>query len=235
MFFRKMRRKIREILHRTDRMEANLESITYQTYYHSNQEKIFSFNHFFDKSPQSRWQRKYQQCGTIKFYLPYALDDWLQSIILRTSDFYDIASLQRVDKYLPSNATICDIGANVGNHSIYWAMVRGAARIYAFEPIKETYDLLCKNIALNGLDNKCNLFHLALGEQQSRGSIKASFNDNIGATQICNDTSGELIIESLDRLENLGTFAHKIDFVKIDVEGFEGEVLSGGGGILCST
>ncbi|WP_158654265.1 FkbM family methyltransferase, partial [Helicobacter felis] len=43
------------------------------------------------------------------------------------------------------------------------------------------------------------------------------------------DENGNLPVTSLDELQKEGNFANKIDFIKIDVEGFESHVLRGGG------
>nr|QGT50470.1 hypothetical protein Helico5904_1420 [uncultured Helicobacter sp.] len=229
-----------DMMNKINEMSASVsgnmqEILACQILYYSNKDKVFAFNHFFDRDQPLYYGRKYKQCGEIKFYLPYALSDWIQAIILRTKDFYGIEGLEKVDKYIPKNAQILDIGANIGNHSIYWAMVKGAARIYAFEPIKETYEMLCKNITLNNLQEKIQTFNFALGAKQSQGSIKEFHIDNAGGTSIQNDEAGEIVIQSLDELEKRGVFTQKIDFVKIDVECFEDEVLRGGGVLLCPT
>lgn len=174
-----------DMMNKINEMSASVsgnmqEILACQILYYSNKDKVFAFNHFFDRDQPLYYGRKYKQCGEIKFYLPYALSDWIQAIILRTRDFYGIEGLEKVDKYIPKNAQILDIGANIGNHSIYWAMVKGAARIYAFEPIKETYEMLCKNITLNNLQEKIQTFNFALGAKQSQGSIKEFHIDNAG-------------------------------------------------------
>jgi len=46
------------------------------------------------------------------------------------------------------NKIVIDAGANVGIFSLYASML-GAKKVYAFEPVKETYDILVKNIKMN--------------------------------------------------------------------------------------
>ena len=102
-------------------------------------------------------------------------------------------------------------------------MIRNANKIYAFEPIKDTFEILRKNIELNSLQDKIYPFNIALGLQDGKASIKNRPVYNCGGTEIKNDDSGDLIVKNLDNIE----IKEKIDFVKIDVEGFEAQVLLG--------
>lgn len=185
-----------------------------------NKEKIFSFNTHFDG-------RHYKP--KITFYLPQALSDFIQSSIVKTNNFFDIDIIEKVDKYFENKANILDIGANIGNNSIYYALLREAKKVYAFEPIETSYQILNKNVRLNGLEETIQTYNFALGEKESKASISCYPYHNIGATSLQSDENGNLYVKSLDELENEGFFKEKIDFVKIDVEGFEEKILLGGG------
>lgn len=50
------------------------------------------------------------------------------------------------------NKIVIDAGANAGFFSIYAAKL-GAKKVYAFEPVTETYEILKRNISLNKLEN----------------------------------------------------------------------------------
>lgn len=205
---------------KSSHFEKMLQTIQYMQI-DANKEKIFTFNHYFDGL-------KYENTKNIIMYLPHALTDWIQSNIVKTNDFYSIQTIEKVDKYFNDGACILDIGANIGNHSLYYAMVRKAKKVYAFEPIKETYANLCKNIELNALQNIIIPHNIALGEKTGRASIKNAPFYNIGGISLQNNKNGDLKIVSLDEMQESGAFANKIDFVKIDVEGFEAQVLRGG-------
>ena len=56
----------------------------------------------------------------VQFYLPNYPADYVQSEIADKSGFYEQNELELFDKYLPENAVILDIGANIGNHTLYW-------------------------------------------------------------------------------------------------------------------
>lgn len=161
----------------------------------------------------------------IKFYLPSCLNDVVQGSIVKYADFFEIWNIKEANKFLKDKANILDIGANIGNHSVYWAMVRKARKIHAFEPTTDVFEILCKNIELNSLQDIVKPHNFALGLQEGKVSIKERPAGNLGGTSLKYDEGGELIVKSLDGIQ--AEFDEKIDFVKIDVEGFESQVLLG--------
>lgn len=160
----------------------------------------------------------------ILFYLPYKGDDIQQTIITK-SNFYEHSQLGSIKKYIPKNAVILDIGANIGNHAVYFGKILDAKKIYCFEPQKGVFKILQKNVSLNKLDFKIQLFNIGLGSKNSKAKIRFDGTKihNCGRTSIENDSSGNIILRKLDSLK----IKEKIDFIKIDTEGFEKEVLIG--------
>jgi FkbM family methyltransferase len=57
---------------------------------------------------------------------------------------------------------IIEIGANIGVFTIYAASQEKNVVIYAYEPIKDNYDLLSRNITLNSLNNQVKSFNLGI-------------------------------------------------------------------------
>jgi FkbM family methyltransferase len=87
---------------------------------------------------------------------------------------------------------------------------------------------LQKNIELNNLQQKVALNNVGLGREKSRANLKHYSMQNIGATWLQEDKNGDFILISLDEYTESNNFKeNKIDFFKIDVEGFEYEVLLG--------
>jgi len=162
-----------------------------------------------------------------KFWIPNAPRDLLQGYILSNQKFPEQNVLKELDKYLDTDSVILDIGANIGTHSVYWGKITQANKIYAFEPIITTYRILEKNIEINGLFNKIKAFNFGLGDKKTRAKIKTYDLDNIGATSLEEDTNGDIEIHALDDIGEISNLT-RIDFVKIDVEGFEKYVLEGG-------
>lgn len=159
----------------------------------------------------------------IFFYLPYK-KDYAQQQILFKNTFYEENLLKKINKLIPNNSIILDIGSNIGNHIIYYAKILNAAKIYGFEPQKDVFNILKKNMELNNLTQKVDLFNFGLGSKDENVAIENRSNNNCGATSLIAKEGGNLKISKLDKTK----IKEKIDFVKIDTEGFEKEVLVGG-------
>ena len=158
-----------------------------------------------------------------KFYLPNYPTDCISQCIVGGKDYWDKSALNIIDKYLEDNSTILDIGANVGSHSLYWAIERNAKKVYSFEPYTPTYEILDTNIKLNNLEKTIFPSNKGLSNELCNANVKSFMESNIGGTTFEKNADGEFEFVSLDSLN----IAEKIDLIKIDVEGHEMEVLEG--------
>jgi FkbM family methyltransferase len=161
-----------------------------------------------------------------RFWVPNAPRDDVQNTILADSNFYEIKALERLSKYISDYSVVVDIGANIGNHSVYWSKVKQSKRVYAFEPVKVTYSILKRNIELNNLSETIKAYNVGLSAVKSKGTISAYNLDNIGMTQIETSEQGNIDIDTLDNIAEVLS-EPKINLVKIDVEGHEKNVLLG--------
>ena len=144
---------------------------------------------------------------------------------IRTSNnFYEKDILERW--FLPHSKDckiIYDIGANIGNHSVFFAAnTQKNAHVYSFEPVPDNFSLLQKNISDNALQEKVSLYQFALGEESGFANMQFESEGNMGTTSISDTGDIDVEVKILDSL-NLP----KPDFVKIDVEGSELSVLRG--------
>ena len=162
--------------------------------------------------------------GPAKFYVPNYPIDLIQSEIVDDGTFYEIDVLEKLQPYIKKNAVILDIGANIGNHSVYWAVKSNTKRVYSFEPVQDTFKILKKNVEINDLNNKIKIFNIGLSNRKINGSVSFYDRRNIGGTPVKQNPNGNL---SLDKLDNIKIKENAVDFVKIDVEGHELEVLQG--------
>ena len=122
-------------------------------------------------------------------------------------------------QHINANSTVLDIGANIGTHSI--PISKHVKRVIAFEPDEHNFDLLVKNCALTGCKN-ITTHRMALGHDTWYGSTTFDY----GKTVL---TSGNDI--TVTALDNIKGFAG-VDFIKIDVEGMEPDVLEGASGTI---
>ena len=162
----------------------------------------------------------------IKFYLPLWNKDDMQKFVYLNDSFYDMEALVYLKHKFSDRIkgrTILDIGANVGNHSLYFAHYLKPEKIYAFEAMSDTYAILEKNIKINELSECICGINAGVGEKQSKGTITFRDISNIGSTSIAEDVAGNIDIVAIDDF----SWISNIGLMKIDVEGFEAKVIRG--------
>ncbi|UZT06959.1 FkbM family methyltransferase [Clostridium sp. LQ25] len=161
----------------------------------------------------------------IKFYLPYP-NDFIQSVIYSTKNFYEVSMLEDIQKRLGENKIIVDIGANIGNHTVFFANICKAKKVYSFEPQENVFKILKKNVEINKFNKNVKLFNMGIGEKKEYANLEIVNNDNLGMTKLKKGSNGTIEINRLDdvilNIEN-----DKIDMIKIDVEGMGLEALKG--------
>jgi hypothetical protein len=74
-------------------------------------------------------------------------DEDLSNHIHREQDFFEAEILDFLRDNYPTHWTIIDAGANIGNHTVYFARFLKYMNIIAFEPIDENWDILLENVA----------------------------------------------------------------------------------------
>jgi FkbM family methyltransferase len=140
-----------------------------------------------------------------------------------------LASLRGLIK---PGAVVLDIGANVGYFTAYMSRLVGdSGVVHAFEPEPRNFSLLNRNIAANGLANVV-VHQMALGDREETGVLHIS--DFSGGMHRLYDSfcCGENVVEvPIRRLDSMFT-PGQVAAIKIDVEGFEPFVLSGGKSLI---
>ena len=121
--------------------------------------------------------------------------------------FLDYVRSQRIE------GVYLDVGANIGNHSVYFSQHCPSSIVYAFEPLDRYSKYILRNIKANDLDNVI-LCPFALGCNSSHQIVKVK--------------AGEFEVESRNLDELTAEIPGRIALIKIDVEGMETEVLIGG-------
>jgi FkbM family methyltransferase len=127
--------------------------------------------------------------------------------------------------------TVFDIGANQGVYALLFADLVRPGRVFAFEPEPVIFQQLVLNVNTNKAENVlCH--NLAVSSSSGRLALKRG-GINWGDNRILPGSSrvpGQINVEAIALDEK---FAHqKIDFLKIDIQGWEAEALFGARGIL---
>lgn len=145
---------------------------------------------------------------------------------------YEETIQRRSREYIKAGDVIFDIGGNVGQYALLFSEAVGAlGKVYSFEPDYKNYSFLQFNANINKCSNIiCCNYGVGKGDSEQdffrdtetggrRGSFKKEFvGENFRGFQ------EKVTLKSFDTL--IAQFG-KPDFVKIDVEGFEDEVISG--------
>jgi FkbM family methyltransferase len=134
---------------------------------------------------------------------------------------------------LPDNCVIVDGGANTGVVSVPLAnavKARGG-QVYSFEVQRSLFYALCGTAALNDLDN-LNIFNCGLGAKETTlliENINYSHAQDFGMVSLVDQERLKTVdhrhvdIATIDQLE-----LNQLDFLKLDVEGMEIDILNGG-------
>jgi FkbM family methyltransferase len=134
-----------------------------------------------------------------------------------------------LNRFLRPGDTFLDIGAQYGLYTLQAAgMVGPSGVVHAFEPQPRSADLLESSLLLNGMDN-VHLHRHALGNEDTR-AIMTIPGHNAGAGSLVHqhETGIELEVEVRNASSALlATGMDRVRLVKIDVEGFESEVIAG--------
>jgi len=134
---------------------------------------------------------------------------------------YDVDQLSD----LLEEATILDIGSNIGLFTKAIIDKISYKKIYAFEPVKDFFDYSTKTIKDQ---SEVFFYNFAIGNTNETREISVNLDMNIGSSSLIRNHHNErfetIEIKRLDDLE----IKDKIDFIKIDVEGFEADVILGG-------
>ncbi len=134
-------------------------------------------------------------------------------------------------RFIAPGACVLDAGAFIGTHTLAFARMAGpAGKVYAFEPRREIFAYLKRNIEANGLA-QAQARNVALGRQPAElalDGLDLQHADNFGglSQEGAGTTAGEaqyfVSVVTLDMLD-----LPKVDVIKLDVEGMEAEVLAG--------
>ncbi len=143
-------------------------------------------------------------------------------------EFEDMAFLMHL---LRPGDRFIDIGANVGTYTVLAAGIR-QAHVIAIEPVPDTYQALLDNIHLNRLDDKVVAHNVGLAAREG----KLPFSVSEGPTNHVLTTAENSVPAACIPVKRLDDLAadYAPTAVKIDVEGFEQEVIRGGQGVLSS-
>ena len=156
-------------------------------------------------------------------------EDHILGVVRRTGQFYEADLLTSLARRLREGDLVLDVGANIGNHALFFAAICGC-RVLALEPDPLAFALLGENIAANGMEGRISALNIALGAAPGRARMVRDAPHNLGASSVVRDAAGSVAVQRLDDLPKLP----RLKLVKMDVEGAEPLVLEGAARLLAS-
>jgi len=158
------------------------------------------------------------------------LADYFESMMLWNK--YQSALLTLVNRLLCPGAVVIDGGAHIGFLSFHMARIVGPrGKVYAFEPDPRAHARLAMAVTLNGMEGIVEPFKLALASRD--GPVDFFLSSQLGwstavpDSHLTNLTRTVVNAASIDSLVKQGLVVPAVSFVKLDLEGFEGEALAG--------
>lgn len=162
--------------------------------------------------------------GTRKFTLA-SDDNYLQHI----GPYFEPEMVQLFTSLLRPEDVVLDVGANIGCTTLLFAQL--ARRVFSFEPSPSTFAFLQANVEAAGFDNIVPV-NLGMGHQEGVFELTFAADNRSGGF-----VSNRITASQGHNVERIAIAAgdawiaqagvERVDFIKIDVEGFERNVIEG--------
>lgn len=153
--------------------------------------------------------------------------DHIFRTIKNSNTFYEGELLGVIADLLKPGDLVVDAGANIGNHTVFFAGVC-ECRVLSFEPDPVASSLLRRNVLANRLGDRVEIHQGGLGAETGRASLRAPQEHNLGTTGLIVDGKGRCEVRPLDDFADAGKFR----IIKIDVEGMDLDVLRGAQAVI---
>lgn len=179
----------------------------------------------FPLKSETRWAR------SPGGYVRASLDDYVGRTVYFCGDL-DAKITWLLKKLIKPNDTVLDIGANIGVVTLWMSRLVGTGgRVHSFEPNPEIIRVLTDTFKFNNVEN-ISLYPIGLGSEKGVKELRVPFGNRGRGTFHAHDFAPskiwQLPIEALDSIDLEG----HVSVAKIDVEGFEYDVLSGAANLL---
>jgi len=186
----------------------------------------YGLNQFFFVRAGSQFLREHLKSNFVEIDKQKMYLDSSDSLRLSINDTYEEFETKIVKKIIKPGDVVFDIGANIGYYTLIFAkLVEPSGKVFSFEPEPTNYELLKKNVKINGHTN-VDFFNKAVSNLNQTTKLFLD-KKNKGGHSLINAIEDRTSIE----IESIRIDDHfknkKIDFIKIDIEGFEFEAIKG--------
>ena len=171
-------------------------------------------------------------------FLGSSADDHIVRVIESTNTFYEEELLTHLALRGPRGGIFVDVGANIGNHALFFASYL-ADQVVCIEPFQKVAAVCRDNLNRNQQINY-QLFEVAVGAQEGTGRVETNLTGNLGQSRFIPDSDGTQGTLPLTTLDSIYRQVKDQDqnrpwnLIKIDVEGMQLDVLKGATALLAT-
>ncbi|MGH9439860.1 MAG: FkbM family methyltransferase [Terriglobia bacterium] len=189
---------------------------------HKGRDRIVSF---LERRARMEWKgiRRYKRNGIV-LESDFSTDDVSWTLYsYGCLDYWDELEIRR---RVGKGSTRIDAGAHIGYYSLLLSRQVGAeGRIISFEPVPSTYQFLQRNLLLNGASN-VHAVRSAVGDKAGPVPMRFGKGLRMGWSSVDEAAESKVPCTTIDS-ETVSRALQKVDFIKIDVEGYEPNLLRG--------
>ena len=154
-------------------------------------------------------------------------DDNFQYIFKTKNSCDAVPLMMALDKKIKNSNVCIDVGANIGITTIW--MAKNSEKVYSFEPEKQNIKRFKENLQVNNINN-VELIKKAVSDK--RGELELNILESYGHHSLGKVATSKIVGAQKVDVVTLYDFCKEkdiniIDFLKVDVEGFEIEVFRG--------
>lgn len=153
-------------------------------------------------------------------HVPFVLAPLLTGGYYEERFLMHIRSLRREGDYI-------DVGAHLGTHMLWFALLCPARHVHAFEPVARYAHLLRKTVALNGVEDRVTIHEFGLSDHVGDDSNVLTASHQQGFSDNPQQVTESFFVRRLDDV-----VPGPVGVIKLDVEGMEAAVLAGATRIL---
>jgi FkbM family methyltransferase len=133
---------------------------------------------------------------------------------------------ERLAEWIRPGMCVVDVGANVGLYTgLFSRLVGPTGRVISVEPVDANFESLSRSVRRNGWAN-VEAHHCALAAESGAARMKCDplNSGNNAIERIVDDTAAGVTLKTVDEI----VAGRRVDFIKVDVQGWEASVLRGG-------
>ncbi len=156
-------------------------------------------------------------------------DAYIGKSIIRYGEFSE-HELSLFSQIVQNTDNVVEVGANYGSHTLRLCQLANPGMVFAIEPQRAIFQALCGNIAINSIYN-CHCIQKACSDIDNQPITvpELDFNapNNFGGLSMIEDPNSTTREKTIT-LDTLFSSLNRLKLLKVDAEGMEEKILSGG-------